>query len=174
MRLKLYSFVRSTICYALLALTFSLCLSACKSTPAAPAQETLRQKQIRTLKEHGFVYTDDGWALSFAYKMLFDTNQAVLKDQSREAVRKISMALLSVGLNKMRIEGHADATGRESYNVTLSEQRAWVVADAVIKSGIPKAGILVRGMGSHIPVASNDTEAGRAENRRVSIIVVTD
>lgn len=174
MRFKLYSLFRSTVCYALLAFTLSLTLSACKSTPAAPAQETLRQKQIRTLKEQGFVHTDDGWALSFADKLLFDTNQAVLNDRSRGAVQKVSKALQSVGLDKMRIEGHADATGRESYNVELSEQRAWAVADAFIQSGMPKSGIIVRGMGSQSPVASNATVAGRAENRRVSIIVVTD
>jgi len=171
----LYSLFRSVFCYALLAFTLSLSLSACKSTPTtAPAQETLRQKQIRTLKEQGFVHTDDGWALSFADKLLFDSNQSVLNERSRGAVRKVSKALQSVGLEKMRIEGHADATGRESYNVELSEQRAWAVADSFIQSGMPKSGIIVRGMGSQSPVASNATTQGRAENRRVSIIVVTD
>lgn len=167
----MYSFIRSALCYVLMALIISLALSACKSTSV---QETLRQKQIRTLQEQGFVYTDDGWALSFADKLLFDSNQAVLNEKSRAVVRKVSMALMSVGLEKMRIEGHADASGRESYNIELSEQRAWAVADAIIQSGMPKSGIIVRGMGSQRPVASNATEAGRAENRRVSIIVVTD
>lgn len=170
----MYSYIRLNLWYVIVAFSLSLSLSGCQSHPVTPPQETLLQKQVRTLKEQGFVYTEDGWALSFADKLLFDTNQAVLNEKSRLIVSKTTIALLSVGLENMRIEGHADSTGRESYNVELSEQRAWAVADAIIQSGMPKSGIIVRGIGSKRPVASNSTEAGRAENRRVSIIVVTE
>ena len=171
----MHSLLRSIITYAMLAVSFSTLLTACQSTPtAAPVQESLREKQIRTLKEQGFVQTDEGWELSFADKLLFDTNQYVLNEKSRAVVNKVSKALLSVGLVKMRIEGHADKSGRDAYNTQLSEQRANAVADALIQTGIPREGLVVRGMGTQKPIADNSTPEGRAENRRVCIIIATD
>ena len=171
----MHSLLRSIITYAMLAISFSTLLTACQSTPtAAPEQETLLQKQIRTLKEQGFVQTDEGWELSFADKLLFDSNQYVLNDKSRAVVNKVSKALLSVGLVKMRIEGHADKSGRDAYNTQLSEQRANAVADAFTQTGIPREGLIVRGIGTQKPIADNSTPEGRAENRRVCIIIATD
>ncbi|VEA71728.1 Outer membrane protein ArfA [Serratia rubidaea] len=80
-------------------------------------------------------------------------------------------ALLSVNIVKFRLDGHTDNYGEDSYNDQLSLRRANTVADQLASVGIPRADIETRGMGKRDPVADNRTAKGRAENRRVSIIV---
>ncbi|MCB1774667.1 MAG: OmpA family protein [Gammaproteobacteria bacterium] len=70
----------------------------------------------------------------------------------------------------MRIEGHTDSTGPEAYNLALSERRAQAVADYIVgQTRLTAADVEIIPMGESTPVASNDTAAGRAENRRVTI-----
>lgn len=73
----------------------------------------------------------------------------------------------------MRVDGHADASGRAAYNQQLSERRAQSVARTLIGVGMPAQNIQTRGLGSTQPVADNRSAAGRTENRRVSIIVAS-
>lgn len=144
-------------------------LAACQSTPEkAPAFTTA---QIATLTEQGFRQTDEGWELSFTDKLLFDFGASSLTANSRNAIQKISTALVKVGIAHMRVEGHTDNEGTADYNNKLSLARANVVADALSKSGIAHTNIVVRGLGLSQPVASNASKAGQAENRRVTIIV---
>ena len=123
------------------------------------------------MTQEGFRQTDDGWELSFTDKLLFDTNISNLNSSSRMAIRKISSALLKVEITHMRIEGHTDNEGKQAYNDKLSLARASVVADAMVAAGVPRANLLIRGLGMSKPVASNATRDGQAENRRVSIVV---
>jgi OOP family OmpA-OmpF porin len=69
------------------------------------------------------------------------------------------------------IEGHTDSVGPDAYNQTLSEQRAQAVVDALVNSGISRDRLMARGYGESRPVASNDTDEGRAQNRRVAVTV---
>lgn len=126
---------------------------------------------MAALTEQGFRQTDDGWELSFTDKLLFDFNVSNLTSSSRMAIRKISAALLKVEITHMQIEGHTDNAGDQAYNNKLSLARANVVADAMASAGVPRANLVVRGLGMSKPVASNATKDGQAENRRVSIIV---
>jgi len=86
-------------------------------------------------------------------------------------VQKMGRALLSVGITKFRLDGHTDNYGEDSYNDQLSLRRADAVADLLASVGIPRANIETRGMGKRDPVADNRTSSGRAENRRVAIVV---
>lgn len=70
------------------------------------------------------------------------------------------------------VVGHADATGPAEYNLLLSERRAQSVAVFLVKRGIERPRIRVRGEGERVPVASNDTAKGRAKNRRTEITVI--
>ena len=70
------------------------------------------------------------------------------------------------------VEGHTDSTGDESYNLQLSELRARSVEDVLIRQGIDPARISTRGYGEAYPVASNDSSAGRQQNRRVEIVIL--
>jgi len=69
------------------------------------------------------------------------------------------------------IVGHADSTGSDAYNQTLSEQRASSVAGYLISRNVMRERLFVAGMGERAPIASNDTDAGRAQNRRVEIVI---
>lgn len=73
----------------------------------------------------------------------------------------------------IRIEGHTDKTDSDSYNLDLSEHRAQAVRDFLIGNGIGAERITVRGHGEAYPLASNNTEAGRQQNRRVEIVLPT-
>ena len=69
------------------------------------------------------------------------------------------------------VEGNTDSVGSDAYNQKLSERRADAVKDVLVKSDIDGSRITTVGYGESRPVASNDTEEGRAKNRRVSIVV---
>ena len=144
-------------------------LAACQSTPET--KPLFNAEQVATLTEQGFKQTDEGWELSFTDKLLFDFGASSLTAPSRAAIQKISAALLKVGITHMRVEGHTDNEGTEAYNNKLSLARANVVADAMSASGIPRDNISVKGLGMSKPVASNASKAGKAENRRVTVIV---
>ena len=74
---------------------------------------------------------------------------------------------------EIRIIGHTDSRGADDYNRVLSERRANAVARHLADNGIPAKLIVVEGKGESRPIASNDTEEGRARNRRVEIDVTT-
>ena len=144
-------------------------LAACQSTPET--KPLFNAEQVATLTEQGFKQTDEGWELSFTDKLLFDFGASSLTAPSRAAIQKISAALLKVGISHMRVEGHTDNEGAEVLNNKLSLARANVVADAMSASGIPRDNISVKGLGMSKPVASNASKTGKAENRRVTVIV---
>jgi len=103
--------------------------------------------------------------------VLFDTNQATLKPGAREKLAKVSGILLAYPTLKMTVEGHTDSIGSDEYNMDLSRRRADSVRAYLIENGISPANIEAHGMGKDNPVASNDTAAGRQQNRRVEMVV---
>lgn len=72
---------------------------------------------------------------------------------------------------ELLIVGHTDSVGRESYNQNLSERRADSAADYIISKGIAAHRVDTEGRGENEPIADNDTEAGRQENRRVEVAI---
>jgi outer membrane protein OmpA-like peptidoglycan-associated protein len=69
------------------------------------------------------------------------------------------------------VEGYTDSTGTETFNLKLSQQRADTVRDYLVSQGLAAGAIRAKGLGQDMPVASNDTAAGRQANRRVEMIV---
>ena len=141
-------------------------LAGCQSAPRG-----LTAEQIGVLKEQGFRLTDEGWTLDFSNRVLFANDSETLNPDTRVLVEKLGMTLLGVGLNKARIDGHTDSNGPEAYNDQLSLKRAKSVADVLVSGGMQPANLDIRGRGERDPVADNKTAAGRAENRRVGIII---
>ncbi len=127
--------------------------------------------QTEMLRAQGFAETVDGWELSFADRLLFDVDSAVLNPQIESTIDRMARGLLSVGIDAARVEGHSDATGGGDHNARLSLARASVVAAAMQARGFPAANLSIRGHGEMRPIADNATEEGRAQNRRVVIIV---
>jgi outer membrane protein OmpA-like peptidoglycan-associated protein len=103
--------------------------------------------------------------------VLFDTGSANLKPGAREKLAKVAGILLSHPGLKLQIEGHTDSVGSAEYNQRLSENRADSVRTYLVGQGIASNSVGTTGFGETMPVASNDTPAGRQQNRRVELIV---
>lgn len=99
----------------------------------------------------------------------FDTGQAILRPESRPALDEVARTLTEYPSTFIDVTGHTDATGSDAVNQPLSERRAQTVADYLAMRGVQRARIETRGHGARFPIASNTTEAGRAQNRRVEI-----
>lgn len=108
-------------------------------------------------------------AIKLPSGITFDTNQAVLRPDMRPALDQVAQTLASYQSTFIDVTGHTDSTGTDAINQPLSERRANAVADYLQYQGVQRARMAVRGYGAQFPVASNDTEAGRAQNRRVEI-----
>ncbi len=103
--------------------------------------------------------------------VLFDFNKSTLRAGAREKLAKITGIVLAYPTLKLAIEGHTDSIGTDVYNQTLSEKRAYAVRDYLTAQGLNAASLTAIGLGKADPVASNDTAAGRQQNRRVEMVV---
>jgi outer membrane protein OmpA-like peptidoglycan-associated protein len=103
--------------------------------------------------------------------VLFDTGKSTLLPGAREKLAKISGIVLAYPDLRLSIEGHTDSVGSDATNQLLSEQRAASVRDYLANQNIPAASMTSQGFGETQPVASNDTAAGRQQNRRVELVV---
>jgi outer membrane protein OmpA-like peptidoglycan-associated protein len=106
--------------------------------------------------------------------VLFDFNQATLKPGAREKLAKVSGILLAYSSLHMNLEGHTDSVGSDDYNMKLSQRRADAVRDYLVSNNINASNVKSVGLGKAGPVASNDTAAGRQQNRRVEMVVSGD
>jgi outer membrane protein OmpA-like peptidoglycan-associated protein len=113
--------------------------------------------------------TDRGMVMTLG-DVLFDTDEATLKPGATEIITRLADFLSRNETTRIRVEGHTDSTGDDAYNTELSRRRAQAVADALMTRSIPGNRVEVIGRGEGFPVATNDTSAGRQQNRRVEII----
>lgn len=125
-------------------------------------QEIAKLAQTRT-SERGFIITLPG--------LFFDSGKAALKTGAKNALAKIADQLRTSLEMSIAIEGHTDGTGSDTLNQALSEKRAAAVRDYLVSRGIPAARLTTTGLGESAPVATNDTAAGRQQNRRVELII---
>ena len=103
--------------------------------------------------------------------VLFDTGKYSLKAGTREKLAKVAGILLAYpGLN-IEVGGYTDNVGSDQMNQKLSENRAGSVRDYLVQQGVPTASVTASGFGETLPVANNDTSAGRQQNRRVELLV---
>jgi len=160
----------SALRYAALLFIAVFALTACQTT----AQKGLTPAQIAVLKEQGFKLTDEGWAFGLSGKVLFGSDVESLNPASTDIVERIGKALLAAGIERVRVDGHTDASGSQAYNEQLSIRRAKSVGKVLTGVGMREENVQLRGLGSSRPVASNDTASGRTENRRVAIVVIAD
>jgi len=103
--------------------------------------------------------------------VLFDTGQYTLKPDAREKLAKVSGILLAYPDLKVQVEGYTDTVGSDEYNLTLSQHRADAVRDYLVSQGVNGANTSSIGYGKSNPIADNATSAGRAQNRRVNLVV---
>jgi len=112
---------------------------------------------------------DDGIVTTLSNKLLFDFNSADLTSSSHEPLRKMAAVFVKYPKTLLTVTGHTDNIGPVAYNIRLSERRAKAVADFLVDAGVPREQLRIMGLGFERPVATNDSAAGRARNRRVEI-----
>jgi outer membrane protein OmpA-like peptidoglycan-associated protein len=106
--------------------------------------------------------------------VLFDFNKDSLKPGAKEKLAKVSGILLAYPTLRMSVEGHTDSIGTDDYNLKLSQRRADAVRDYLTSNAISPDAVQAVGLGKADPVASNDNDAGRQQNRRVEMVVSGD
>ena len=106
--------------------------------------------------------------------VLFDTAKFTLKPGTQVSLAKVATILeLYPGL-KVQVEGYTDSVGGDDYNQKLSENRANSVHDFLVTNGVPTTNVTAAGFGKNDPVADNGSASGRAQNRRVNLVVSGD
>ncbi|MDX9923203.1 MAG: OmpA family protein [Ignavibacteriaceae bacterium] len=113
----------------------------------------------------------EGIKVTFDSGILFKTNEYELEPNAKKNVASLADILKKYPDSNIMVVGYTDSDGSEEYNKTLSEKRASSVADYAILNGISSSRINVVGLGETEFVASNETEAGKRQNRRVEIAI---
>ena len=125
------------------------------------------EQELATLKAQ---QTDRGLVVTLS-DVLFEFNRADLKPGAMRTLYPLVTFLKENPTRTVSIEGHTDSIGSQSYNLELSERRANAVRDFLMAQGVEARRINTVGYGKAYPVASNDTEAGRQQNRRVEVVM---
>jgi OOP family OmpA-OmpF porin len=150
-----------------LALAAAMMVASCQMVP--DARFTSAQRAV--LEKHGFEKVGGRYLLGINNRLLFPFDSSEIDPVQRDMLRDLARELAGVGIGSASIEGHSSSEGDAQHNLRLSERRAGAVRDALAIGGLDRARMGVRGVGALDPVASNDDEAGRRQNRRVVIIV---
>jgi OOP family OmpA-OmpF porin len=132
--------------------------------------ETLLEARERELEELRARPTERGLVVTLG-DVLFEFDRAELKPGSMRQLEQLASLLRQHPERRVAIEGHTDSIGDTDYNVRLSERRAEAVRGFLVRQGVDPARIVTRGYGQAFPVASNETEAGRQQNRRVEVVL---
>ena len=113
----------------------------------------------------------EGIKLTFDSQLLFDFGKSDLRESNKRNLQTFAETLKQYTDTDLLIVGHTDNAGSDSFNQTLSTQRAAAVSDYLVYSGVNRNRLNIEGEGERQPVSSNSTELGRSENRRVEIAV---
>jgi len=133
---------------------------------AAELEKELEDAEIERVGE--------GIQVTFNSGILFGFDSADLRPEARENLQTLAESLRDYPNTDVMVVGHTDAQGSDAYNQGLSERRAGSAANYLISQGVPRNRITMMGKGESEPVASNDTEAGRQQNRRVEVAIFAD
>ena len=145
------------------------------NSAAARSQALLdaRDAQIKQLQGMNAKQTERGTLVTFG-DVLFDFDKASLKPNSRDSITTLSNYLTKNPDRKVIVEGYTDSKGSASYNQNLSERRANAVKAALVRAGVDPTRIVAQGYGKEYPVADNNSNSGRAQNRRVEVTISND
>jgi outer membrane protein OmpA-like peptidoglycan-associated protein len=113
----------------------------------------------------------EGIEVTFESGLLFDFDSDVIKPTAASNLQELARSLNKFGDSNILIVGHTDSQGDDAYNMALSQRRANSASAYLQSQGVPASRISTAGRGESEPVASNDTEAGKAQNRRVEVAI---
>ncbi|NPA30137.1 MAG: OmpA family protein [Epsilonproteobacteria bacterium] len=120
----------------------------------------------------GFKVDAQGCAVGVTLYLHFPFDSAVIPTDELTDVKKVAKFMQKHPQVTAELDGHTDSIGTEAYNMKLSIRRAKAVERALVKYGVSKDRLSVKGFGESRPIAPNDTEEGRAKNRRVEVILI--
>ena len=113
----------------------------------------------------------EGLVVTFDSGLMFDFDSDVLRTESKKNLDNLAANLNSFGDSKLLLVGHTDDKGADSYNLDLSRRRAAAVASYLEARGVSPSRVELAGRGETEPIAPNDSETGRQQNRRVEVAV---
>jgi len=131
-----------------------------------------QEQQLRQNLEGSRIEIDrrgDDIVLNMPSSVTFGFDSSELTQQARSSLNEVSNVLRNYTDTRVNVAGHTDSTGDAGYNQRLSERRAQSVSNYLNQNGVSGSRLNIRGYGESQPVASNDNEQGRAQNRRVEI-----
>ena len=131
----------------------------------------LENVQVETVKD---VNGLEAIKVTFDSGILFDFNKSTLRTEAKQQLDKFAAEMSDMPETGITVYGHTDNVGTEAVNKRISLQRAESVGNYLNGKGIAKSRLTMEGMGFDQPVADNDTEAGRAQNRRVEIYITAN
>jgi Outer membrane protein and related peptidoglycan-associated (lipo)proteins len=111
----------------------------------------------------------EGIKVTFDSGLLFDFDSSTLRDEARQNLTEFAESMEEFEETKILVVGHTDAQGSEEYNQKLSDRRAESATSHLVDRGVAPSRLTSVGRGETEPVASNDTEEGRQQNRRVEV-----
>lgn len=114
----------------------------------------------------------DNIRLIMPNSITFDTNNDVMKTSANAVLDSVATVAKEYDKTKLQIIGHTDSTGNDKINIPLSERRARTVANYLAMRGVAGSRLYATGVGASQPIASNQTEEGKAQNRRVEIYLI--
>jgi outer membrane protein OmpA-like peptidoglycan-associated protein len=149
-----------------------------RQTAAAEAERAAKAKAeadqlMKEMADLKAKQTERGIVLTLG-EVLFSTGKFDLSPAAMRSLEKLTDFLKKHPDRNVLIEGHTDSTGSDELNMTLSQKRANAVKEALMKEGVAPGRITAKGYGKKYPVASNDTSAGRSQNRRVEVIILNE
>ncbi|MEM0954883.1 MAG: OmpA family protein [Pseudomonadota bacterium] len=135
--------------------------------------DTLDARLIQVLQKDGLKVARNGDTLTLALEGgdLFASGGARLSETAKERLQHICAVLAEYDRTRVIVAGHTDDVGEAAFNETLSVRRASAIADLLVKAGVAPARLFIVGYGESDPVANNNSEQGRARNRRVVLTI---
>ena len=130
---------------------------------AKELQQNIKNARVERVGEGILVTFDSG--------LLFDFDSDVLREPARANLRELAASFDKYPDTDLMIVGHTDAVGDDAYNQRLSERRAAAAAAFIAQQGVPSTRVRTAGRGESEPVAQNDSESGRQQNRRVEVAI---
>jgi len=137
-----------------------------KESEKRAAEALAALASLATIKEE-----ERGLVLTLSESVLFLSAESTLLTQTDQKLGRIVKALLAMPACNLIVEGHTDSQGSDAYNQELSLRRADAVREYLIQKGYPADRIKARGKGEYSPIAQNSSAEGRANNRRVEIVI---
>jgi len=128
-----------------------------------------QKKELEQIPNTEVEKKEDRLLVKMSNAVLFDVNSAALKPEASGTMNQMADVMVRYPETDILVKGHTDSTGSEKDNQDLSERRATMVKNHLIDRGVTHQRVTAMGFGETMPIASNDTPEGRAQNRRVEI-----